>query len=91
MKRKRQTWCDKFITNSQIIRDEPGERAALIVMPKNGPFAGYKMWHPKSLVKYGSPYTALRCGSDMTFMLFNGNEEIHMKASDFMRVQTCGD
>lgn len=87
----RQSWWDKFITPRQIIRDEPGEKVALIMMPRNGPFAGYKMWYPKSLIKYGCPHVALRCGSKMTFKLFNGEKEISMDAISFMRVQTCGD
>lgn len=89
MKKKRQSWWDKLIINDQIIQE--GEKAVLIVMPKDGPFAGYKMWYPKSLVKCGWPYTTIRCGSEMVFQLFNGTKEITMTAVQFCRVQTCVD
>ena len=90
MERKQKRWnLEKLITPAQIVHE--GEKASLISLPSSGPFAGFKMWYPNRLIKYGHPYVSLIFKDGMQFHLYNGTQEKVLSDKQFLRVQTCED
>ena len=90
MERKQKRWnLEKLITPAQILHE--GEKASLIRLPVSGPFAGFKMWYPNRLIKYGHPYVSLIFKNGMEFHLYNGTQEKVLTDKQFLRVQTCED
>lgn len=89
-KRFRPRWNrEKLITPDQILHE--GEKSSLIKLPADGPFAGFKMWYPNRLIKYGHPYVSLIYKEGMEFRIYNGVQEKVLTDKQFMRVQTCED
>lgn len=78
---------EKLITSNQILHE--GEKSSLIKLPENGPLAGFKMWYPNRLIKYGHPYVSLIYREGMEFRIYNGLQEKILTDKQFMRVQTC--
>ena len=66
-KAKKTRWWDTSIAHHQIIK--VGEKATLIMMPKPGPFAGYKFWYPNKLIRYGPYADFLKCCDEMSIRL----------------------
>lgn len=86
-KRIKKNWWDKFVSHHQVIN--VGNKRTLILMPNNGPFAGYRFWYPSSLVKYESRLVRLLVCDDIEIrMMRRKGEEKVISGKDFIFVES---